>query len=459
MSIRNASGKLASIVAVAVLAGAIAGLALASPSFASGPANGTQVPSSAVPVGTYTAGTPFSSGQTIAVDIPSNSNLQPGASIKILECSDANGTVGNLPQNVSQCDGNTIQGDTVLVNSDGSVDYSNYTVYALPDASIGDTGTQPACDLTNECVLFIGENQESFSSAPYYFSQPFFVNPTAGDTGANPGDGSSAQVITFTSTPPNPGHIGGTYTVTTNGGGGSGNPVVISLDGTSSGCTLSSSTVTFQVTGTCVIDANQAAGGGYPAAQQVSQSINIVGNTQTVHFTSANPSPAEVGGTYTPTVSGGASGAPVVVSIGSGPCSLSGSTVHFTGVGTCVIDANQAATAQYAAGSASQSVTVGYYVLATAHPTVVLPGATPGASYSAQVLASIGGSQPYKFKATGLPKGLKMSKTTGLIAGTPKVAKHPAPPTNYSVTVTVESKKTKTVAKVTASQTFSIEVS
>ena len=190
MSIRNASGKLASIVAVAVLAGAIAGLALASPSFASGPANGTQVPSSAVPVGTYTAGTPFSSGQTIAVDIPSNSNLQPGASIKILECSDANGTVGNLPQNVSQCDGNTIQGDTVLVNSDGSVDYSNYTVYALPDFhSLGESKDgQPVCNTTHLCVLYVGQNQLDFR-APHFWSKPFKVSLTTDNTGANPGDG------------------------------------------------------------------------------------------------------------------------------------------------------------------------------------------------------------------------------------------------------------------------------
>jgi hypothetical protein len=308
-------------------------------------------------------------------------------------------------------------------------------------------------------VLFIGEDQENFSGSPYYFSQPFFVNPTAGDTGANPGDGSSAQVIMFTSTPPNPGHIGGTYNVTTNGGGASGNPVVISLDASSSGCTLSGSTVTFQVAGTCVVDANQAAGGGFPAAVQKQQSIPIVANSQTVAFTSANPSPAEVGSTYSPTVTGGASGAPVVLSIGSGPCSLSGTVVHFTGAGSCVIDANQAGTSQYAAGFASQSVTVGYYVLAAPHPTVVLPPATPGTAYSLQVQAVIGGSAPYKFKATGLPKKLKMSKTTGLIAGIPKVSKHPAPPTNYQVTVTVTSHKTKTVPRVTASQTFSIEVS
>ena len=220
MSIRFASRKLAMVVATAVLAGAIAGLALVSPSFAgSGPPNGSQVPNSAIPAESFTAGTPFSSGQLITVQIPTNSNLTPGAKVNILECFDPGGTVANLSSDVSGCDDNTINGDTVRVESAsgpqgvGAVMYSNYTVYALPDAGIGDTGTTPECDLTAECVLYIGQDQDDFSGAPYYFSQPFFVAPNTGDTGANPGDGSSAQIITFQSTPPNPGHIGGTYNV------------------------------------------------------------------------------------------------------------------------------------------------------------------------------------------------------------------------------------------------------
>ena len=262
--------------------------------------------------------------------------------------------------------------------------YSNYTVYALPDAGIGDTGTTPECDLTAECVLYIGQDQDDFSGAPYYFSQPFFVAPNTGDTGANPGDGSSAQIITFQSTPPNPGahrrDLQRDGFITDQHA--SGQPVVISLDSTSTGCTPGGTTVTFQGAGPALVDANEAAGNGYPAATQVSQTIPIVANGQTVAFTSANPSPVEVGSTYTPMVTGAASAAPVVLSIGSGPCSPSGGAVlHFTGPGTCIIHANQAGTSQYAAGSASQSVTVGYYVLAAAHPNVVLPSATPGTNY------------------------------------------------------------------------------
>ena len=80
----------------------------------------------------------------------------------------------------SQCDPETIEADTILAASDGSIDYTDtgvdagYTVYALPDtdpATLAEspTGT-PVCDLSDECVLYIGENQNDFG-APHVFSR------------------------------------------------------------------------------------------------------------------------------------------------------------------------------------------------------------------------------------------------------------------------------------------------
>jgi hypothetical protein len=86
---------------------------------------------------------------------------------------------------------------------------------------------------------------------------------------------------------------------------------------------------------------------------------------QTITFTSTPPSPAVYGGSYTPTASGGGSGIPVTFSVdsssGTGVCSLNASrtTLSFTGVGRCVIDANQAGNAEYAAApQVQQSFTV-----------------------------------------------------------------------------------------------------
>lgn len=93
----------------------------------------------------------------------------------------------------------------------------------------------------------------------------------------------SPQSITFTSTPPSQAEYGGSYTPTATGGG-SGNPVTFSIDSSSSAgaCSIDNSgTVTFTGTGTCVIDANQAAGGGYAAGAQ-QQTVNIGPATLTV---------------------------------------------------------------------------------------------------------------------------------------------------------------------------------
>ncbi len=60
-------------------------------------------------------------------------------------------------------------------------------------------------------------------------------------------------------------------------GGGSGNPVVFSVDPASGPgvCTVSGTTVTYTAAGSCVIDANQAGNGTYAAASQVQRTITV----------------------------------------------------------------------------------------------------------------------------------------------------------------------------------------
>jgi hypothetical protein len=160
-----------------------------------------------------------------------------------------------------------------------------------------------------------------------------------------------SQTISFTSTAPTKPAIGGKYKVEATAG--SGLPVSFSIDGSSTAgaCSVSAGTVSFTGAGTCVIDANQAGNGTYLPAPQKQQTVEVVKASQTITFTSTPPSPAIFGGTYTPSATGGASGNPVTFSIdpssGSGACSISAGTVSFTGVGLCVIDANQAGSANY----------------------------------------------------------------------------------------------------------------
>ncbi len=127
--------------------------------------------------------------------------------------------------------------------------------------------------------------------------------------------------------------------------------------------------------------------------------------------------------------------------------------VSFTAVGTCVIDANQAGNGTYAtAAQVSQSLTsvAGFFVT-----TSSLPSATRGVPYSVQLQAATG-TQPYKWKKLSkLPKGLKLS-STGLISGTPKT-KHVSAG-NYTISVQVQTHKTKTSPKLTATRSLTLHL-
>ena len=100
----------------------------------------------------------------------------------------------------------------------------------------------------------------------------------------------TTQRITFTSTPPNPAVVGGTYRPRARGGA-SGNPVTFSIDPSAQGsCTISGDRVSFVAVGTCVIDANQAGNASYEAATQVQQSVAVAsGSSPTWACTSNEP--------------------------------------------------------------------------------------------------------------------------------------------------------------------------
>ena len=129
---------------------------------------------------------PFSSGQAVVVSVAANSNLSPNLGLYIEECSAPGGSVPTLP---TQCDANLINTGPLFANSDGSVDYKGYPMYALPDApNLGETSAGgPVCDLGDQCVLYV-VRPDDFSQ-PHVWSSAFFVKPTTGDSGTNPGNG------------------------------------------------------------------------------------------------------------------------------------------------------------------------------------------------------------------------------------------------------------------------------
>ena len=124
----------------------------------------------------------YRDGQAISVAVGPNGYFTPHARINVIECADPGGLASNLPKDITTCDGNTIQGNTILVGSDGSFSQTGYTVYLLPSPSLGEQGNfKPVCNQTNYCVLYVGQDQNDFT-APKVFSAPFLTAPGSGTT-------------------------------------------------------------------------------------------------------------------------------------------------------------------------------------------------------------------------------------------------------------------------------------
>ena len=172
-----------------------------------------------------------------------------------------------------------------------------------------------------------------------------------------------AQAISFTSSAGSRVVGGAQYTPAANGGA-SGKDVVFGVAASSSAiCALVAGKVSFQTPGDCVIEANQDGNTNYLSAPTQIQTIFVGKGAQVLTFTSRVPANAKVGGTtYQPIVSGGPSSSAVVLTIAAGSaqvCELSNGVVSFTGVGSCVIEANQGSDSNYnAANQLTQIVSV-----------------------------------------------------------------------------------------------------
>jgi hypothetical protein len=127
------------------------------------------------PVAGPAAPGPFEDGEVVKLSVKSNSTFTPGTRVNILECADPQGTSANLPKDIGTCDGLTIQPDTVLVQPDGAIAVAKYTIYRLPNPILGEqANAQPVCDDSNQCVLYVGQDQNDFTQ-PKIFSTPFTV--------------------------------------------------------------------------------------------------------------------------------------------------------------------------------------------------------------------------------------------------------------------------------------------
>jgi hypothetical protein len=102
----------------------------------------------------------------------------------------------------------------------------------------------------------------------------------------------TSQTVSFTSTAPTSPVAGGTYTPTATAT--SGLAVTFSIDASSGTgvCSISAGVVSFNVAGTCIIDAKQAGNTTYAAAKQVQASITVKKATTPPPATSTTPPPS-----------------------------------------------------------------------------------------------------------------------------------------------------------------------
>jgi uncharacterized repeat protein (TIGR01451 family) len=179
--------------------------------------------------------------------------------------------------------------------------------------------------------------------------------------------------------------------------------------------------------------ANLNSGPGGSTSDEFSD-ITVNQAAQSIGFTA--PASGTVGGSATLTATGGASGKPVVFSVdptsGAGVCTVSGAngtTVNYTAAGNCVIDANQAGDADYAAApQVTQAITVNQApAFVVGSPPLT---ATAGQPYDYTFAAS-GTPAPGYALASGAPSWLSVDASTGEVTGTP-----PAGTTSFSYTVT-----------------------
>ncbi len=197
------------------------------------------------------------------------------------------------------------------------------------------------------------------------------------------------STLTAISTP-NPVTYGATAALSSSGGSGTG--AVTFSDGGSAGCSVAGTTLTVvDVSQTCQVTATKASDDNYNSVTSAALTVTLQKANATITFDAA---PAVTYGdpnfTVNATTTNTDSGT-LTYSQVSGPCAFSaGSTFTVSGAGTCVVQADGAATTNFNAASNTQNVTI-----AKANQTI---------TFSAPATGSVGGSYALSGSATsGLP--------------------------------------------------------
>ena len=177
--------------------------------------------------------------------------------------------------------------------------------------------------------------------------------------------------------------------------------------------TIAGNMVTLIGAGTVMLLANQAASGNYAAATATTSFIVAAAAGATVPALSFAPIPAQTFGNAPFAVSAtSASTGAVTYAVVSGPATIAGNIVTLTGAGTVMLLANQAASGNYAAATATTSfivaaAPVGFTLTSSSGSSVetVLPGGAVAFNLTCAPGSGSTYPDPLTLSATGLPAG------------------------------------------------------
>jgi uncharacterized repeat protein (TIGR01451 family) len=242
----------------------------------------------------------------------------------------------------------------------------------------------------------------------------------------------------------------------------------------SGNCTVTGSTVHITGGGSCTITASQGGDSNYNAAPNVDRSFNIAKANQTITFAALGD---KTYGDADFSVSATASSGLIVSFAASGNCTVTGSTVHITGGGSCTITASQGGDSNYNAApnvdrsfniaKADQTITFGaladktygdadFSVSASASSGLTVSFAASGnctvtgstvhltGAGSCTITASQAGDSGYN-AATDVARSFNIAKATATVTlgnlsqtydGTPKSASATTNPPGLNVTIT-----------------------
>jgi hypothetical protein len=293
-------------------------------------------------------------------------------------------------------------------------------VFSNAPVQLSDAGaTFPTCDADSCATLAndaAGDNLaaawlQKDSSSNVQVAASCFYQAT-GSTGFNADTcarSKTPQTISFTQ--PAGGTVGGTETLSASAT--SGNPVVFSVDASSSpsdACSVSGTngtTLSFAHAGSCVIDANQAGDSTYAAAAQVSHTVAVAAALGTT-TTSTTTTPTTTTPTSTETATTATSTAPAPVLGKSSDASASSGTVEVKLPGSN----------KFVTLSSTEQLPLGTIVDAT-HGTVTITTALPGGGTSTATFWA------GAFTLVQSPSGALTATLVGdSYAGCPKPGKH-----------------------------------